>query len=294
MNIALCTDEKYSFPCGVCITSILENNKEEECNIYILTEGLEPQTIEKFRSLERKYNQRIIIKRVDSCIFSNLKICNRFPKSIYFRFMLPELIDHEKKILYFDCDIIVTGSLKDLWETEISEYACGVVEDQKSDDITIQNRLGLYKDYFNSGVLLINLEYWREKDIANKLIEFIHQNPDICLYPDQDALNYVLCDRVKFLDYKYNYQELFYQPKEHILLHKNKWEKLDLAGSTPTIMHYTGCIKPWVKACPHPYKELFIKYQAISPWKDKKIRSRYTIKWKIAGIIEQIKYYWKN
>ena len=293
MNIALCTDEKYSFPCGVCVTSILENNKEEGCCIYILTDGLKQETIEKFKQLQNKYKQKIDIITINDKLFDGLKISDRFPKSIYYRFLLPQLLN-EDKIIYLDCDIIVTSSLMNLWDTDINNFACAVVEDQKSDDITIQNRLGLYKDYFNSGVLLINLEYWREKDIANKLIEFIHQNPDICLYPDQDALNYVLCDRVKFLDYKYNYQELFYQPKEHILLHKNKWEKLDLAGSTPTIMHYTGCIKPWVKACPHPYKKLFIKYQAISPWKDKKIRSRYTIKWKIAGIIEQIKYYWKN
>lgn len=293
MNIALCTDEKYSFPCGVCVTSILENNKEEGCCIYILTDGLKQETIEKFKQLQNKYKQKIDIITINDKLFDGLKIGDRFPKSIYYRFLLPQLLN-EDKIIYLDCDIIVTSSLRNLWDTDINNFACAVVEDQKSDDITIQNRLGLYKDYFNSGVLLINLEYWREKDIANKLIEFIHKNPDICLYPDQDALNYVLCDRVKFLDYKYNYQELFYQPKEHILLHKNKWKKLDLAGSTPTIMHYTGCIKPWVKACPHPYKELFIKYQAISPWKDKKIRSRYTIKWKIAGIIEQIKYYWKN
>lgn len=293
MNIALCTDEKYSFPCGVCITSILENNKEEECNIYILTDGLNPETIEKFKQLQDKYKQKIDIITINDKLFDGLKISNRFPISIYYRFLLPQLVN-DKKVIYLDCDIIVTSSLKEIWHTNITDYACGVIEDQKSDDITIQNRLGLYKDYFNSGVLLINLDYWRENDIASKLIEFINQNPDICLYPDQDALNYILCDCVKFLEYKYNYQELFYLPKEHILLHKNKWKQLDLAGNAPIIMHYTGCIKPWVKACPHPHKELFIRYKAISPWRKEKIKSRYTLKWKIAGIIEQIKYYWTN
>ena len=276
MNIALCTDEKYSFPCGVCITSILENNKEEECNIYILTEGLEPQTIEKFRSLERKYNQRIIIKRVNSNIFSNLKVCNRFPKSIYFRFILPELIDHEKKILYFDCDIIVTGSLKDLWETEISEYACGVVEDQRSDDIRVQNNLGLYKRYFNSGVLLINLEYWRKNNTTQKLTEYIYNNSEKCIFPDQDALNIVLEKEALYLDYKYNYQELMLLKKEECFLHKSKWEKLLKDGEIPVIIHYTGLVKPWILTCEHKLKSEFLKYKTISLWKDTKLKPQYS------------------
>lgn len=61
MNVAFCTDDKYAFPCGVCITSILENNKAEECNIYILTECLSDNTIMKFKTLEKIYNQKITI-----------------------------------------------------------------------------------------------------------------------------------------------------------------------------------------------------------------------------------------
>ena len=88
MNIALCTDEKYSFPCGVCITSILENNKGIECNIYILTPGLKTETIDKFKLLERNYLQKIEIIVINEKIFNGLKISNRFPTSIYYRFLL--------------------------------------------------------------------------------------------------------------------------------------------------------------------------------------------------------------
>ena len=145
MNIALCTDDKYAFPCGVCVTSILENNKNEECNIYILTERLSESNIAKFKTLGKTYNQAINILRIDSKKFNELKISNRFPKSIYFRFLLPKLIENENKVLYLDCDIVVTSNLKELWETDITEYACGAVEDQLSDDIRVQNNLELYK-----------------------------------------------------------------------------------------------------------------------------------------------------
>lgn len=293
MNIALCTDEKYSFPCGVCITSILENNKEEECRIYILTDGLKPKTIEKFKRLKEKYRQKIEIINIDDQLFNGLKVCNRFPKSIYYRFLLPQILNDEK-VIYLDCDIIVTANLNTLWNTDISEYACGVVEDQSGDDIIIQNRIGLYKDYFNSGVLLINLNYWRKNNIAKRVAEFIHYNPDVCVYPDQDAMNCIISDQVKFLEYKYNYQELFYQPQECILLHKKKRKNLISGKYIPTIIHYTGHFKPWVKGCVHPYKDLFIKFKEISPWNKEKIKSRYTLKWKIDTIIRQIKFCLKN
>ena len=293
MNIALCTDEKYSFPCGVCVTSILENNKEEGCCIYILTDGLKQETIEKFKQLQNKYKQKIDIITINDKLFDGLKISDRFPKSIYYRFLLPQLLN-EDKIIYLDCDIIVTSSLKELWDTDINNFACAAVEDQMSDDIIIQNRIGLYKDYFNSGVLLINLNYWRREQIADKLIEFIRENPEKCIYPDQDALNYILHDKVKFLEYKYNYQELFFLEKEKIALHKTKWDNLLPNNITPTIIHYTGFIKPWHKGCPHPYKQMFIKFKANSPWKKEKLRSRHSLKWKILRIIGQIKYCLKN
>lgn len=289
MNIAFCTDERYSFPCGVSITSIFENNKEEECKIYILTDGLEPETIEKFKRLEEEYRQKIEIINIGNKLFDNLKVCDRFPKSIYYRFLLPQLLN-EEKIIYLDCDIIVTSSLKELWNTDIKDFACGAVEDQMSDHIIIQNRTGLYKDYFNSGVLLMNLDYWRKNNIAKSITEFILDNPDICVYPDQDAMNFILYDKVKFLEYKYNYQEFFYEPKERIFLHKKKWANLIPDGSTPVVLHYTGYFKPWHRGCSHPYKKLFIKFKAMSPWQKEKIKSRYTLRWKIESIIRQIKY----
>ena len=281
MNIALCTDDKYAFPCGVCITSILENNKNEECNIYILTEGLSESTKAKFKALERTYNQTITILTIDARDFDELKRSNRFPKSIYFRFLLPKLIKGESKILYLDCDIIVTKELKELWNTDISNYACGVIEDQRSDDIRVQNNIEIYDTYFNSGVLLMNLEYWRENDIAKKLTDFIYNNPEKCEYPDQDALNFVLYKKVHYLDYTYNYQELMLLAPKECFLHKSKWHKLLGCNETPAVIHYTGGVKPWILTCTHKFKSEFLKYKENSPWKKEKLKPRYTFIQKI-------------
>lgn len=285
IHIALCTDENYSYPCGVCITSILENNKDKECNIYVLTSGLKDCSIKKFKEISKKYNQRIEIIKIDNHLISGLKTNDRFPFSIYYRFLLPQLLVDLDRVLYLDCDIIVTRNLNELWNTDIKEYACGVIEDQMSDCITMHNRISKYRDYFNSGVLLMNLDYWRRNEISSELINFIYENPSMCLYPDQDALNYVLGDKVLFLKYEYNYQELFYRPKGNLYLHKTKWGGLLPEGSVPTVIHYTAEIKPWHKGCSHPYRSLFLMYKMKSPWKKSKLKSKYRLIDKLIMIV---------
>lgn len=284
MNIALCADERYSFPCGVCVTSILENNRDEKCNIYILTPGLNEKSLAKFNRLSEIYQQKIEIITIDDSLFKNLKVSDRFPISIYYRFLLPQLVKSEK-VLYLDCDIIVTGNIKALWDTDITNYACGVIEDQKSDDITIQNRLGQYQPYFNSGVILMNLNYWREHNISSALTDFIYHNLEKCLYPDQDALNCILGNKVLFLEYKYNYQEQMLLPKREQYLHMDKWKNLLPPEVIPTIIHYTCDIKPWIKNCSHPLKQHFIKYKNISPWKDCKVKPLYNLCEKLKKIL---------
>lgn len=295
MNIALCTDEKFSYPCGVCVTSILENNKNEECNIYILTNHITENTLSKFKELSLEYRQKIEIITIDHKLFDGLRVSAVFPKSIYYRFLLPELIK-EDKVLYLDCDIIVTENIRALWDTDLTGYACAAVEDQSGDDITIHNRIGQYTDYFNSGVLLMNLEYWRSNKISRKLIDFIYENPETCLFPDQDAMNIILNGKVIFLDYKYNYQELFYWDRNLLCLHKSKWGKLKYneAGIPPTIVHYSTSSKPWNKGCKHPLQNLFIKYKELSPWKEKRICSKLTFFQKIEKIVKNAIYILRN
>lgn len=289
MNIALCTDKKYAFACGVCVTSILENNKGEECNIYIITEGLDEESIKLFGVLTQKYNQCIYIIRIEEERLKTLKASDRFPRSIYLRYLLPELIK-EEKVLYLDCDIIVTQNIKELYDTDISAFACGVIEDQNSDDIRLQNNLCLYKPYFNSGVLLMNLDWWRKKKTTDELIAFIYNNPDKCTFPDQDALNYILNDQILFLDFTYNYQDTFFNRPEDIFLHKSKISQLNKTQTNPpAIIHFTNPLKPWHKNCKHQLRNYFIYYKDISPWKDVKLKHYYPMHRRIANILIFIK-----
>lgn len=277
INIALCTDEKFFIPALVCVTSILENNKENSCNIYILTEGLSKKSLERINKTSELYNQRIIVKIIDIEKFNSLVTRNRYPLSIYFRLLLPEIISDVDNILYLDCDIIVRHSLNDLFSIKIDEYACGVVIDQQCDDVVIQNRLRIFSEYFNSGVLLINLKYWKKYHISEKIIKYIQNNPQKCIYPDQDALNKILENKVFYLDCKYNCQELWLTTRDEVRFHFSRWENLDRSLSDPVIIHFCTGDKPWFKECKNPYKEEFLTYASKNKYIEFKLRKKYSI-----------------
>lgn len=283
IHIALCTDDHYAMACIACTISILENNKKETFFFHILTKELSIKTKSLFKNISQKYRQDIEVITISPEHFIHLKISNRFRESIYYRFLIPDLINVEK-ILYLDSDTIIINNIKDLWETKLDNIACGVVEDQASDDIRIHNRIGVDSPYFNSGVLLINAEYWRANNIEKKLTDFIYEHPDICVYPDQDALNVILNNKVKYLPYRYNFQDSLYKTEfKSLFINRSKWKYVLDEKNKVKIIHFTGYLKPWHIECQHPKKDLFFKYVQMGgisnfkPWHYFNIKSRIII-----------------
>lgn len=265
MNIALCTDENFVIPCLTCITSILENNKDDECHVFVLTEGLTEYSVEKFKKLSVCYSQAIDVRTIETDRLRGLKVRPPFPVSMYFRFLLPEILNEEEKVLYLDCDIIVRHSLSDMYNMDLTEKACAVVIDQHCDDVLMQNNVRISSSYFNSGVMLMNLDYWRNNNIANELIDFIYNNPERCIYPDQDALNIVLDSKVEYMNPTYNFQHYwavsFHMSKTSYLRHKEIIE----ASEDPVIVHFCSQ-KPWHIKCYNPYKSEFYRYNKLHPF----------------------------
>lgn len=260
MNFALCTDENYAKYCAVCIVSILENNRDDVCNIFVLTDRLSFEIKKMFSELSLFYKQKINIVEIDLAIFSNLPVCGRYKLSVYYRFLLPNIINDDK-VLYLDCDIIVRKSLKELWYLNITDYACAAVPDQRADLPQMVNRFRLTSVYVNSGVLLINLAYWRKHNVTEKLFKFVKEHKVV--WPDQDAINVVLEKKIYLLPFRYNFQYHLYANRDCIEVHFSKWEEIDNYKDNPIICHYTHHHKPWHLDCPHLHVEWFDYYSSI-------------------------------
>lgn len=86
LNFALCTDDNFVVPALVCITSVFENNKSDECRVAVLTDGLSSDAKNKFQRLAQTYGQQIDILEIDSSRFDSMVTRGRYPVSMYYRF----------------------------------------------------------------------------------------------------------------------------------------------------------------------------------------------------------------
>lgn len=288
LNIALCTDENFSIPALVCITSIFENNKDEDCHIYVLTDGLSNKVREKFEMLAAAYGQQIEVLTIDKHRFEGLIVSERYPVSMYYRFFLPEMLPFESKVLYLDCDIIIRHSLKEAYETDLSNKALGAVVSQSCDWVKWANDHKLSTPFFNSGVLLMNLDYWRQNDTFEALVKWLSDYPKELWLPDQSALNKVLEREVVYLDYTYNFQERWTRDLEGSDMHFSRWADIINAGLDPVVIHYCDAEKPWFVESQHKFKADFLHYATMHGFIGFTPIIRYNRIYKLAGIIDRI------
>ena len=282
--IGLCTDERYSMPCGICLTSIFENNKTVKVHVYILTNGLSLRTKVKYNECAEFYNQQVDIIEIKDDAFDLYPVTEHFQKSIYYRFLFPDILKNCDKLLYLDVDTIITKNIESLFNIDISKHLCGVIIDSACDDVRQKNRVAIQGDYFNSGVLLMNLSKWRDQDIARKCMQYLREYPDRCVYPDQDALNIVMDKKIKYLPIEYNLQEGFLLNKNDLLINKNRWNLIEPAVRNVAIIHYSGLLKPWHRECSHPLKMLFYEYKKKSAWSSSPVSFKFN-----RGIINKVK-----
>lgn len=288
MNIAFCIDEKYIPYCGISIISLLENNTNEDIIIHIVGTDISENNKNKILELAKKYNAKIkfyeenILEQYDFSLYGSEYISLSAYTRLFLAEILPLNID---KVIYLDADIIINGSLLSLWKTDIENYSVLGCIDSYALDSELYKKLG-YKEeygYINSGVLFINLKYWRENNVTNKFINYYKNNIDKIEHHDQDIINGTLFDTIKYLPIKYNVIDHFFRRKAFI---PEKYrDEARRAIENPIIIHFTTSQKPWLKGCVHPLKSEFFKYKNISPWKD------LSITWSNQSFSRRFKYY---
>lgn len=258
INILMASDNNYVQHLGVTLLSALENTKTPELfNITILDGGISNENKELLSATFGKYKASVEFKKVELKNPEKYVVYGHISIATYYRILLPEVYGAEtEKIIYLDCDVIVTHDLKELAETNLHGNVIGAVPE------TLNYRMvdNGYPDkpYFNAGILLIDFKRWMEENMTDTVLDFIYKNPDKLVFWDQDALNFCLIDKWYPLQKEWNYQ------REYVLKHKN-WK--NAKSYVPYIVHYSNKTKPWHYYSRNPYDYLYYKYLAISPWK---------------------------
>lgn len=275
IHISVCLDKGYVMPTGVMMYSACVNNQDVDIDFHVLIdESVNANDQQDLKEVAEKFQgKRVLFYSLKSATTISFPLVKKYlTRALYYRLFLSDMLPSTiEKVLYLDGDIIVRHSLLPLWNSNLASYAVGVVMDAWDGDIRIYNRLRYpyQKGYFNSGVLLINLKYWRDNNIANEFSEYLNNFPERIKQEDQDVMNVVLQDRKLMLPVKYNLQTAFLRKVPFFDYWKYEKE-IKEAYADPTIVHFTEKNKPWIVTThnSHPFRSTFYIYQNQTKWKN--------------------------
>ena len=283
LNVIYQFNEKYVPYAGVSMTSLLVNNTEaDSINIYVLGEGLSEGSVAVIRELVEGYGRYVSFPDTAPLLarFEQMgMIPYRGAYSVYLRLFFTEIEEVSnlsgKRVIYLDSDTIVDGSLIPLVNQDLHKKSIGMVPESIRDDYKLMIGMSSESDYYNSGVILFDVDKWIANGYPAKLADHI-LNVRSSYIGDQDFLNIVCEGDIARLPVIYNYQPLHgrYTPKQYFMAYGMRGyysdEELSEAAGCVAIYHCYRWLGefPWNEGNLHPFNEVFDKYLEISPWSD--------------------------
>lgn len=274
-NIVFVTDANYLQHLCVTLVSLLENNKGKHFKVYILSNKMPASEYRKIETMAGPYSCELENIVVDDKIVEGLILSDHFTKAAYYKLLIPDSI-REEKVLYFDSDLIVNGPISGIYDVDLGDFYLGAVESPIFNSHK-ELKMDINSKGFNSGVMLMNLNKWREGNISKKVIDFVRNNSSVIKSVDNCGLNSVINGNFMKFGPKYNLSEDLLDKTISVNYSVFTKEVLEDAQVNPVIIHYTGSLKPWQYLCQHPYKNLYWEYLRKTPFKEYRI-SGFTFK----------------
>lgn len=272
MDILICLDENYLMPTEIMLHSLFVNNKGESITVHAMISG-NGDYVWKLKDFVEQYNHKFFsydMKKVSLPVIpSHSNDKTNYPLEAYYRLFAAEVLPRDiHKLLYMDGDIIINGSLKDLWEVDLTGYALAAAAGFHNNNHEYIRKLGYDPKYgyFNSGVLLINMDYWRDNHVVEAFVDYIKDNMDILKFADQDVLNPVFCDKRLELPLRFNFCTGFLFNDRFRDIEPKYKKEIDNWYYRPSIIHYTTD-KPWNSDSINIYKDIWRKYRDQTDWK---------------------------
>ena len=230
--IFLSSDDNYAPFVATTIASICDNTKSF-CDFYILDGGISDENKRKICELKSLFsNFSIEFIRIDiNSSFKEFAESSYITKSMYSRFLIPNIKPEIDRAIYSDVDVIVLGDIAKMYSENLDGYDVGAVwEGWIANKINKSIYINGQEPFF-SGNLLIDCCKWREKNISNELIKIARNNKENRNVYDQEILNLYFGNNYKKLSCRYCYAVQF--------------SLVNYDDVVPVIRHFNGSIKPW-------------------------------------------------
>jgi lipopolysaccharide biosynthesis glycosyltransferase len=292
--VVCAADNNYAMPLAVTMRSAIENlNKNCKIIFYVIDGGITDFNKQKvLKSLNPEECDVKFIQIPDSMMDTLAAHHSSRSDTVtdkaqyvsiasFYRLLISELLpEHIEKAIYLDCDLAIAGDLQQLWQIDIGENYVLAVRDTWIPIISNPNgklnyqELGIDPDaqYFNAGVLVVNLKKWRVERFSAKALKYFSHNIEYIGWYDQGLLNALLIGQWGQLDPRWNFNATsFYDYSARKYL---SWENsqsflsediYQQAVSNPYIIHFVSEKKPW-KSRHCPRKGEFFKYVDLTGW----------------------------
>jgi lipopolysaccharide biosynthesis glycosyltransferase len=259
IEIAFGCDASYVQPLTVAVVSVLAHARHpSRLRFWLITNSFDAKAVSSLRAVIEENGAQLETRQpLSETAIDAMPLGEHFTEATYYRLLLPKLLPaNVSRLIYLDSDVIVRHPIEDLWGVDLENLSTAAVVNPRP-----MNRHGLGlrrdKDYFNAGVLLMDLDRWRKEHIHDRALKFAAEFPGALPCADQDALNHVLAGAWKRLDLRWNQQSKFFLHSATYL--RVSWLALWRAKSAPYIVHYSTSTKPWHSENGHPWRELYFQ-----------------------------------
>lgn len=256
----------YCRHAAVVMVSIFANTSSNICVHIIHDNTLTQDNREKLKKLASDYRQTVNLVNVENMLDSDKidvsKLTADGARGTLFRLLIPDIINSDK-LIYLDCDIVVTMNIAELWRISVDECAVAAVRDTASINYNrggfvgwrtrqVWSLLGIVPgEYFNAGVLVLNLKKLRNNyNFLEAVTKFYVKYKKCITFADQDCLNHIFADDKILIDERFNRIDV-----SHVDEHSLDGYIWHMAGE-----------KPWV-AYTRPYvDDLYWRYLRQTPY----------------------------
>lgn len=245
MNILVTLNSGYIQPLRVMLASLLAHNEKRQVTVYILHHSLRAEELAQVQAVlgERGTVESIW---VEDERLAEAPVTDRYPREMYFRiFAARYLPEHLERVLYLDPDLVVNGSLDELYQLNLGEHYFAAASHVKGSMQRINEvRLEMEEPgpYINSGVMLMNLALLRQEQDYDEVFRYIESHRKVLFLPDQDIISGLYSGRILSVDpYRYNMTERLFVLRPE----SDAWLDLDWVRENAVIIHYCGRNKPW-------------------------------------------------
>lgn len=271
IELTTAADANYAPHVGAMLHSAFSATPGEPMRVHFLHRpGFDAAEAGRLQRLCAAHGAQFEAVEVDPAWLEDLPVGGWYVQEAWYRVFMPRILPAVDRVLWLDADTIVRSSLKPLWETPLQGKSLAAVPNAvlhaAADTVA---RLGIAdrRQYFNTGVLLLDLARMRAEESESRLRAAAAAKREWIRFADQDVLNCVYHGNFVRLPLAWNVLTHSYiNVPETLRVHGA--DEFREAMREPRILHFTGRLakKPWSYRCSHPHRDLYLRHRAAAGW----------------------------